>query len=47
MRGAFVGEPPDVLHATREAVALSLELLEREQARAAERLRLFDPRSVG
>jgi hypothetical protein len=26
--GAFAGEPPDVLHTTREPVALALELLE-------------------
>jgi hypothetical protein len=45
--GAFAGEPPDVLHATCEAVALALELLERQQARAAERLRLLDARRVG
>jgi hypothetical protein len=47
MGGAFAGEPPDVLDATREAVALALELLEREQARAAERLRLLDACGVG
>jgi hypothetical protein len=47
MGGAFASEPPDVLHATGEAVALALELLEREQSGAAERLRLLDARRVG
>lgn len=45
--GAFAGEPPDVLHAAREPVALALELLEAEQTGAAERLRLIDARRVG
>lgn len=52
MRAQLVGgtlacEPPDVLHTTGEAVALALELLEREQARSAESLRLLDARGVG
>lgn len=45
--GSLASEPPDVLHATREAVTLALELLEREQARTAERLRLLHTRRVG
>jgi hypothetical protein len=44
---AFTGEPPDILHAAREAVALALELLKREQARTTERVRLLDAGRVG
>ncbi len=44
---AFASELPDILQAPGEAVALALELLEREQARSAERLRLLDACRVG
>jgi hypothetical protein len=40
MRGSLARHPLDVLHATCETVALALELLEAEQARAAGRCEL-------
>ncbi|HWD10230.1 MAG TPA: hypothetical protein VG366_00190 [Solirubrobacteraceae bacterium] len=47
MGNSLASELPDVLHAACEAVALALELLQREQPRAAERVRLLDARRVG
>lgn len=47
VRGAFASEAADVLHATGQAIALALELLEAEQAWAAERLGLIHARRVG
>jgi hypothetical protein len=47
VRGALAGQATDVLHASGEAVALALELLEAEQAGAAKRLRLVHASRVG
>jgi hypothetical protein len=47
VRGSLASEPADILHATCQAIALALELLEAKQARAAERLGLVHARCVG
>ena len=45
--GALASQAADILHATGEAVALALELLEAEQMGAAKRLRLVHTSRVG
>ncbi len=45
--GPLAGQPADVLQASRQPVALALELLEAQQARPAEALGRGDARRVG